>query len=206
MSNKISVDKDSYEFLKTIYFGVYNDPFEAASNRAYRDFCRTLLLSDIETDKRYDLRRKVTDILRSRITEIDRITSVTKHEFDEWHKETCLLIQQAYTEMNIDLTIGQAQKWLNMTIKYFFVLGDCDFKATFSYLHIPIDNYIIQIAKREFDIPVPKDKWSTWTDYDLQYMNYQNRLLSKIKGVEPLRWELIHWLKEARNRQIYAKS
>ena len=53
-----------------MYFGVYNDPFEAASNRAYRDLCRILLLNDIETDKRYDLRKNVTDMLRSRITDI----------------------------------------------------------------------------------------------------------------------------------------
>lgn len=47
MNNIVSVNSDAYEFLKIMYFGVYNNPFEAASNRAYRDLCRTLLLSDI---------------------------------------------------------------------------------------------------------------------------------------------------------------
>lgn len=39
--NKID-EKNILEFFKYSYFGNLKDPIEAASNRAYRDMCRTL--------------------------------------------------------------------------------------------------------------------------------------------------------------------
>ncbi len=194
----ISIDKDVLDFLKVIYFGAITDPFEAASFRAYRDFNRTLRFGDVEAEMRYALRQKATAILRERISKLNSAAVISQTEFDLWHKETCRMIRQLYLDEGIDFSWGQAQKWLNMTIKYLYIVGNCDFDGVFQFCHIPVDNYVFQIAEKELGIPIPKVPWSRWMDYDGQYMKYQKELRSRIHGYDPLRWEFKYWMKEAR--------
>lgn len=185
----VTVDKDVLDFLKVIYFGTITDPFEAAAFRAYRDFNRTLRFGDIDFNKRINLRKTVTEILRKQITELNNGDIDTQNKFDIWHKETCSMIRQPYNDAGINFSWGQAQKWLNMTIKYLYIVGDCDFKGVFQFCHIPVDNYVFEIARKELGIPMPEIRWSRWTEYDNQYMAYQKELRSHIHGYVPLRWE-----------------
>ena len=194
----VTVDKDALDFLKVIYFGTITDPFEAAAFRAYRDFNRTLRFGDTDSSKRYELRKAATEILRKRITELKNNDINSQDKFDSWHKETCSMIRQPYNEAGINFSWGQAQKWLNMTIKYLYIVGDCDFKGVFRFCHIPIDNYVFEIAQKELGIPIPRVRWSRWTDYNNQYMTYQKELRSRIQGYVPLRWEFKFWMKQAR--------
>ena len=85
-----------------------------------------------------------------------------------------------------------------MTMKYLYVSGEYTFDGLFQYLHVPIDNYVFSIAKKELGIPQPTTAWSRWDDYNRQYMAYQSALRSKIRGYYPLRWEFKFWMKEAR--------
>ena len=194
----VSVDKDSLDFLKVIYFGAITDSYDAASFRAYRDFNRTLRFGNTEAVYRKELREKATTVLKKRISAIDRDGAASQAEFDSWHKETCDLIQRVYTSAGIEFSYGQAQKWLNMTIKYLYIVGSCSFDRIFGFCHIPIDNYVFEIAYKELGIPIPKVRWSRWTDYDGQYLTYQKELRTRIKGYDPLRWEFKYWMKEAR--------
>lgn len=194
----VAVDKDALDFLKVIYFGAITDPFEAASFRAYRDFNRTLRFGDTGTETRKELRKQATSILRERIADIAEETHMTQEDFDAWHRETCRLVRQPYEAAGITFTWGQAQKWLNMTIKYLYIVGSYSFDCVFRFCHIPVDNYVFQIARKELGIPVPSERWSRWNDYDGQYMTYQKELRSRIKGYDPLRWEFKFWMKEAR--------
>lgn len=194
----VTVDKDVLDFLKVIYFGVITDPYEAAAFRAYRDFNRTLRFGETDAAIRKGLRMQVTEILRERISAIDEEGLPSQEAFDTWHKKTCGLIRQPYTEAGIEFSWGQAQKWLNMTIKYLYIVGNCSFDKVFSYCHIPVDNYVFEIAQKELGVPIPMVRWSRWTDYDGQYMTYQKDLRSRIKGFDPLRWEFKYWMKEAR--------
>lgn len=193
------VDKDALDFLKVIYFGAITDPYEAASFRAYRDFNRTLRFGDMADEARIDLRKQATEILRERISNIAEETHMTQETFDTWHKETCGLIRQPYVKAGIEFSWGQAQKWLNMTIKYLYIVGTCTFDGVFQFCHIPVDNYVFEIAHKELGVPVPKVRWSRWSDYDSQYMTYQKELRSRIKDCDPLRWEFKYWMKEARH-------
>lgn len=195
----VAVDKDALDFLKVIYFGAITDPFEAASFHAYRDFNRTLRFGDKGAETRKELRKQATAILRERIADIAEETHMTQEGFDEWHRETCSLVRQPYVAAGIAFTWGQAQKWLNMTIKYLYIVGSCSFDGVFRFCHIPIDNYVFQIARKELGIPVPSERWSRWNDYDGQYMTYQKELRSRIKGYDPLRWEFKFWMLEARH-------
>ena len=195
----VSVDKDALDFLKVIYFGAITDPYEAAAFRAYRDFSRTLRFGEMEDVARINLRKQTAGILRERISDIAEEAHVTQDSFDNWHKETCASIRIPYVNAGIELSWGQAQKWLNMTIKYLYIVGTCSFDGIFQFCHIPVDNYVFKIAKKELGVPIPKVSWSRWSDYDGQYMTYQKELRSRIKGYDPLRWEFKYWMKEARN-------
>ena len=199
----VQVDKDVLNFLKVIFFGDISDSFKAASYRAYLDFNRTLRFGTIEEDTRKNLKEKATKILRERISGINSDSITSQEKFDAWHKETCRVIRQIYKETGMDFSWGQAQKWLNMTIKYLYVLGACDFADVFRYCHIPVDNYVFKSAKKELGISLPRIAWSRWEDYDGQYLDYQNQLRTRIKDLypqcEPLRWEFKYWMEEARN-------
>lgn len=52
----------------------------------------------------------------------------------------------------IKFTYGQAQKWINMIIKYLYVLKANLFEGVFDYFHIPFDNYVLEIAKTALNI------------------------------------------------------
>lgn len=83
--NKID-EKDILEFFKYSYFGNLKDPLEAASNRGYRDMCRTLNF-DILPKKDKDttisnLKEDVNSIFREKISIINEGSITSKKEFD----------------------------------------------------------------------------------------------------------------------------
>lgn len=193
-----TIDKDSLQFLYSIYFGRYEQRIDAASNRAYRDMNRTIRFQGLITDKRLQLKKQVTGELDKGIQKIASQQSIDQKLFDAWHRKMCDRIIKIYLKENVILSYGQTQKWINMTLKYLYILGDKSTDKLFSFCHIPIDNYIFEIAKKKFDIPKPKTAWSRWTDYSKQYMNYQKQLRQAITDIAPLRWEFKAWLEEAR--------
>lgn len=200
MSTSVVIDKDAFDFLKSMCVGSIDDPYEAASNRAYRDLNRTIRYQALPLETRELLRQKTTELLRTEITCM--VKSVTaQNEFDAWHFNVCSQIRNFFHEAGVEFYYGQAQKWLNMTIKYLYVIGEQTFGSVFSYLHIPIDNYIFDAAQKVFDISKPAVAWSRWDDYQNQYMIYQMALRSHITGMDPLRWEFRYWLQEAKSNR-----
>lgn len=191
----VSIDKDVLDFYKRILFGSYSDPFEAACFRAYRDFNRTLHLSEAgidDADMRISLRQRVTSIIRESVAELLDSKCKSQDEFDKWHKKTTEKIRDWYRKKEVDFTYGHAQKWLNMALKYLYTLGACDFKELTRFFHPPLDNYILQAAKKMLGINKPHDAWSTWDDYS-DYLNYQKQLRDKIDGQSLFRWEFHTW-------------
>ena len=200
MIESVTVDKDVLSFLRAIYFGTYKDRYEAAGNRAYRDMNRTIRFNGMEAEKRNALRAETINLLRNEIEKIISKTCTSQKVFDEWHYLVCSKIRILYRKEGVQFTFGQAQKWVNMTCKYLFIIGETDFVNCFAYLHIPLDNYIFEAAKTELGIAKPSIAWSRWDDYDSQYMSYQIDLRSHIQNVAPLRWEFTNWLKVAREQ------
>ena len=197
LENKIN-DEEILKFLKFSYFGDLNISIEVASNRAYRDMCRTIKFNKLKdiTDRR-KLRDKVNIMFE---TEIKKLTSRSKKnsdDFNNWHGEVFENMKNLYEEKGIKLTYGQAQKWINMTIKYLYLFGGYTFDSVFEELHIPVDNYILDIANEKVGIDRPKKPWSKWEEE--QYRNYQNEIKSKIK-IAPLIWEFENWLDVAQNK------
>lgn len=194
----VSVDKDVLDFFKVIYFGAIMDPMAAASDRAYRDLNRTIRFKNMPQERRDFLRQSVTALFKKEIPTLVEIGVDNQNSYDSWHHRICGQIRTYYRDAGIEFYYGQAQKWLNMTMKYLYVSGEYTFDGLFQYLHVPIDNYVFSIAKKELGIPQPTTAWSRWDDYNRQYMAYQSALRSRIRGYYPLRWEFKFWMKEAR--------
>lgn len=195
--NIVSVDEDILKFLKAAYFGDFSDCYKAACNRAYRDMNRTIRFDNLLDEDREDLKNEVKEKLKDEIKDnLNKISS--QKEFDVWHKKVCDRIKEIYKGKEITLTYGQAQKWINMTIKYLYVLEPETFDGVFEFLHIPIDNYVLKIAKEELDVKKIEGAWSKLDDYN-EYLNYQKNIRNKIGESVPLRWEFENWLKAAKN-------
>lgn len=160
------------------------------------------------------------NILSSVKTEKGEI-SFENSDFDEWHEVKCEEIIN-FMNNSIDksntkilnkkekFTIGQAQKWVNMTLKYLWLLNALPTGVKPEYLHVPIDSYIIEIAydnKNKFENALglleekPKKSWSKLSDYK-KYFEIQEAIRKAIKTnatneTIPIKWESLAWIEVA---------
>lgn len=185
---KFTVDFDSYEFLSHVYCSGKGDIYERASERAYLDLCRTLRLNGVNMTSH---RKEIADILRERIVGL-LAYSVDQQSYDQWHKAICDELVEYFSKLDIGFTYGHAQKWVNMTMKYLYILDEANFSDIFDFLHVPIDSIIIDLAKSMLDVAKPNFLWSKIPDYDT-YFAYQTKLRESIKDMPPMRWELKAW-------------
>lgn len=150
------VDKDILDFLKVIHFGDFTDPLKTASSKAYRDMNRTIRFNDLPDATRLELREQVNSIFEVEISKLTSDSIIRQHEFDSWHRNVSEKIKFLYLDKGIKLIYGHAQKWINMSIKYLYMLEADSFDSVFEYLHIPFDNYVFDIARDSLGIERPK--------------------------------------------------
>jgi hypothetical protein len=90
--------------------------------------------------------------------------------------------------------VGQAQKWVNMTFKYIFTLGEqrlLGFQPFYSQCHIPLDKILIaQLTKYGF--PTLKSAWSRIDDYN-EYLGLQNWVRERF-SLAPMDVEFYLWM------------
>ena len=194
----IEIDRDSLEFLYAVYFGSYEDELQAAENRAYRDMNRTLRFHGLQQEKRDALRKQAMSIIQSQIGDLWQEKVADQKTYDLWHENLSQGIIALYEDSNVKFTVGQAQKWINMTMKYLYVFGKPEMKDLSRVCHVPLDNYIFEIASTSLNIDKPKIPWSRWDDYSNQYMQYQYFLREKLVDDIPFKWEFRAWLYTAR--------
>lgn len=199
-SNQLSND-EIMRFLRLAYFGNIDEPYNAAGDRAYRDFCRTVdfpktehKLTRQEQIKRYIDRQNAKGDIYSRLRdELLVLDCKNVEEFDSWHCSACKRIIEDFSK-EAKLNYGQAQKWLNMTLKYLLVLGVKEANRQVAYLHVPIDNIVIQTASK-YVKPCGKP-WSQWNENE--YKDYQERLKFYINQIDtnmpPIIWEFRNWI------------
>lgn len=153
--------KNALNFLLYSYFGVTSDSDEnellrAAANRAYQD-AASHVLSVSDDDEKDRLRNKGCDALETFLQHLP------VEDYDKAHEKLCDDLREIYsgsTTANRDFTYGIAQKWVNMTMKYIFVLsaliGNEEFCARYTAqlpekeMHIPLDSYMLEyIAQKD---------------------------------------------------------
>ena len=194
----ISIDKDIVDSLRGLYFGDLSDLFYAAAHRAYCDFNRTLRLKKILDDDQSDaLCNQGIAVLKNAFQSVNSTSIKHQDAFDKWHRDTAKKLIALYKAVHVNMFYGQAQKWINMTAKYMYLIGLDKFEGVFQYLHIPIDNYVLDLGLSIFDIGKPNKAWSQLNE--VEYFRYQELLRSSIESDSPLRWEFHNWLALARS-------
>ena len=85
---------------------------------------------------------------------------------------------------------GQAQKWVNMTLKYLYLLG---IVKNPDDLHIPIDNYVLAALNDKYNI----SSNTVWSQFN--YDNYDELYTSYNKVIKPpyINWEHDAWIIQA---------
>ncbi len=196
---------------------------EACVEKAYRDMCRTIdykySVSELKGKSKEEqemFNRKKNNSLKELkellIKEFSDVLESSLSDFGVWHENLCNMLTE-YTNSEVfkeKLTVGQAQKWINMTIKYLRILGKWDEKI--KDVHIPIDEYIMSAASIEkgteiyYDAGVYglgvqriKENWSKITDYE-SYKTYQKNLREACTEEAITDWEAKAWIAEATSR------
>ena len=167
-----------------------NKKKELAVERAYRDFCRTIRKGE------KGINEGIGDLVeckkKTAKTIIDELSKMDFDKYDYWHNELCgKIIANKYT-------YGQAQKWVNMTMKYLIVLGDANVIANKKLLHIPLDSIIIDKAL-EKDLLTQKtlddNKFTSWSGINTKelYDAIQKEIREKLQNQTPIMWEFQAW-------------
>lgn len=178
-------------FVRRLYFGRDGDPLRLATRRAYLDFSRTLH----GIAKYPAARQRADEFMYRTLSELAKQDDASQEFFDAWHEKAvtdlCAIYRGAgYT----DFHIGQAQKWINMTLKYVYVFGESclpGFAKFYGYCHVPIDNIILD--KDEFKKLHPfKCAWSRISDYGT-YLKFQLEVRQKFQNSSPLAVEFMVW-------------
>jgi hypothetical protein len=147
-TNSIITRADYENYLVTVYFGSNPDLLTACINRAYRDFNRTLhgfgnlINGDEIYSQAVSLLKDSLDSLKSLAT-----SQIAAEVFDNWHKITCERLISLFDSHGHHLFVGQAQKWVNMTMKYIFTVGEqrvSGFGSVYLYCHVPFDNILLK--------------------------------------------------------------
>lgn len=94
------------------------------------------------------------------------------------------------------MNYGQAQKWVNMSLKYMFIYensfhSDTTFFDLTSVLHMPIDNSVIEILKKDFNVKRPMNTWSNWGEDE--YYDYKKEIDKLELEPDSFLWEIKNW-------------
>ena len=190
-------DNDVITFLLNAYFGPVEDPVFTSANAAYLDLCRTIEFKTepgVGEEIRGLLRQKVIQRIKEDIAVLQKNKGMTQGVYDCWHNRLCRWIVTEYETSHISFHYGQAQKWVNMTMKYLSVINREVTNDYFEFLHVPIDSIVFELAADELNVDAPNCRWSRMEEQD--YLDYQTHLRNTIlrdKGIAPLLWEFRNW-------------
>lgn len=210
MSKALILDENICRFLCSVYFTKGNDEFEKASQRAYLDLCRTIKFNKQfinDTTEKNKRKNNITNMIKVFVKDLFKDESnLNAQVFNLRHEHLCQKIVEEYGVLTDTdtFTAGHAQKWVNMTLKYLYILYKCEqttlklnYEKIIKYFHIPVDKIILDEGKKLNVTPNASSySWSTW-DYGT-YRSYQTDLIAAIEkergaSTIPILWELEIW-------------
>ena len=170
-----------------------------AARRAYADLQRTLRGFGTHPN-RDELKKSTIASITAFVDNLVTIDSQTEFndKHDEWCSKTCGMFEQnKHDTRDFTFHYGQAQKWLNMTLKYLAVLDHPDVQRVYPFLHVPVDQYVYnEAASAGVKRPPSPNAWSKLKPE--QYHDYQNRLRKMVESTGeyscPLDWEARVWV------------
>lgn len=153
------------KFLLYAYFGIVDSDDNDArakkcAQRAYLDVNRTIEFNESLKESsgrnsyiKRQFQEKVSELIVRGIHDKIIPTNGDRDNFDKEHHLLCWMIiyesvKLKYNDTQIlaeKLKYGQTQKWLNMTLKYMWLIGLLD-DCFIDCLHVPVDRYIMEAA------------------------------------------------------------
>lgn len=193
--------------------GLIQNIIKKAYNDATMMGAYNTLISKELSDESYLAYCNATKLIMGEIYNV-KVNRSTQESFDTWHKKTCEKIIECYDEVNSNksiFTYGNAQKWLNMALKYLWLLGALPIDIKEERLHAPIDSYILQ---KLWNLKVDEvtcsadtfyykgNSWSKISDYD-DYFDLQKviRVMAKQGGKTVIEQENEAWIEMAIKRK-----
>ena len=162
-----------------------DDIITLAITKSYRDLMRTI--RGFSRNPEHDaIIKNARETLYDAITTILSAEINTQTDFDSLHKAACHNLILSFKGQ--PFTIGQAQKWINMTFKNLHLLDYPGVEKVYEYCHVPIDNYILNITNYTME-----KAWSKLNNY-CEYIEYQNWFRNKYPNDIPLDKEFYLWL------------
>ena len=200
--DEVKISKSIWDTMVYLYFGNIANLYKAGSARAYLDFCRTIKFTPSSNEEeRAQARTDVDGFIESKFKAIADAGITSQEKYDKWHEEICEKIVERYEKVcGKQFCIGQAQKWVNMTVKYLYLIDGGCIKPIIPFAHVPLDNYVFAAAMEHLALSSDGlTPWSKIEKYNL-YLDYQKGIRKAVKALntDPFRWELFYWLEEAK--------
>lgn len=183
-----------------------------AAHRAYLDLARTVNYSSSTSQLAGKPKKEAKAFRKQKKALVDSVCEslypLPAGDFDAWHQEKCEEICRMMDDSGLleePFTCGQAQKWVNMTLKYLWLLDLLPEEIKEESLHVPIDSFILQrLSKQVSDVTGSGETycykhmaWSAITEYT-DYKDLQDEI-RKITP-NPIRWEGEAWIAVAKMR------
>ncbi len=240
--NQPANNKKLLDFLLYSYFGCSSEDSEQTvkkkcAYRAYLDLARTVkyVYSSTELEKAtvgtdahafIDIRKKRIEAVCYKLIESIEIFPNYPGDFDTWHDRQCAQIicqmntsyddgRKNFLKDGFTFTYGQAQKWVNMTLKYLWLLDMLPNGLSEAELHVPVDSFILEALKetQQFNTEGNKitgsgesyyyngEAWSAISE-SKNYKKLQDgiRDIAKKQGISPIQWEGPAWMDVAKTR------
>jgi hypothetical protein len=208
-SDRTLSQDDWDEFIAVCYFGGRRegDWLDRCIGRAYLDMCRTLYGMAAFSHSHPEWKPAMTTLLKQRLALLAERTDWTADSFDAWHEGSVAALQTTSDGLRYGRTgavgisqehgfmVGQAQKWINMSIKYAVALGEQrvpGFQHVYSVAHAPLDRVVLGILAHEGKHPIDT-VWSKIDNYG-KYMECQRCIRALYPGETALEAEYRIWL------------
>ena len=196
MTTRSTLTRGDYEnYLVYLYFGSNQDLLKTCINRAYRDFNRTMHGFG-KFEKAGQLYDEAVILFKESLENLKSLCSInpmTVEVFDDWHETLCTKIVSLFREQGFSLFVGQAQKWVNMTLKYIFTLGEQrvkGFESAYPFCHVPLDSILLQRLE-DYGFPSLNGAWSRLDNYD-EYLEKQKWIRQRFSR-PPMDIEFLLW-------------
>lgn len=214
--------RNTIEFMIYTNFGIdFEDGqtdkiLEVAIDKAYNDATMQGAYNALNKSGEFPNLSSIKKEILNRIENL--LSKEYSKDYSDCHKEICSYLTGAYKNVKLDktddpaFTYGNAQKWINMTMKYLYILAEifheyayeCDFDQHFNRiqelykdLHVPVDSYIIEAVwndlKQKEGIPYKIDKLTKKTD------DNGNRIPGAYSSDKYISWS--NWGNEKDDRQ-----
>lgn len=162
---------------------------------AYLDLSRTL--AGIATFVDAEGWHQVTaGFLKLRLERLSLRSRWSREEYDAWHRATSSKLIEAAADMGFPLTVGQTQKWVNMSIKNGIALGDRlspSLSCVYDAAHVALDQIVLEGLRRRKGMPreLVRGAWSKLANYE-EYMACQRWIRQNLPGI-PVEEEFRLW-------------